>query len=142
MTDLLTDEHRKKIKYLSQYKYLNSNIDRKIKSLEDWRSKIYNVTATMSDMPKGSNRTNVIENGVAAIDEIESNINKDIDDLVKLKTNIEDKIEKVGDLKLKEILKCRYLDFKCWEEIAFKNGISWQWVYRLHEKALDKIKLD
>ena len=78
---MLTDEHKIKIKYLNQYRYLNADIDRKIKSLEDWRSKIFNVTATMSDMPKGSNRSNVIENGVAAIDEIEGTINQDIDEI-------------------------------------------------------------
>lgn len=139
---MLTEEHRTKIKYLNQYRYLNADIDRKIKSLEDWRSKIFNVTATMSDMPKGSNRTNVIENGVAAIDEIESNINQDKDDLVNLRNEIENKIEAVEDLKLRELLKCRYLDFKSWEEIAFRNNYTWQWAYKLHEKALDKIILD
>lgn len=139
---MLTEEHKIKIKYLNQYRYLNSNIDRKIKSLEDWRSKIFNVTATMSDMPKGSNRSNVIENGVAAIDEIESSINQDINDLVNLRAEIENKIESVEDLKLRELLKCRYLDFKSWEEIAYKNNYTWQWAYKLHEKALDKIILD
>lgn len=138
---MLTEEHKIKIKYLSQYKYLNRDIDRKIKQLEDWRNKIFNVTGTISDMPKNSNRTNVIEEGVTAIDEIESSINKDIDKLVDLRREIENKIEEVEDLKLRELLKCRYLDDKTWEEVAFKNGYSWQHTYRLHEKALDKIKI-
>ena len=138
---MLTEEHKKKIDYLNQYKYLNKNIDRKIKELEDWRSKIFNVTGTMSDMPKGSNRSNVIENGVAAIDEIEATINQDIDDLVALRREIEDKINSVKSLQLRELLKCRYLDCQKWEEIAYKNGYTWQHAYRLHEKALDKINI-
>ncbi len=139
---MLTEEHKKKIEYLNQYKYLNKEIDRKIASLEDWRNKIFNVTGTLSDMPKSSNRTNVIEDGIASIDEIESSINEDIDDLINLRNEIESKIESVNDLKLRELLKCRYLDDKTWEEIAYRNGCSWRWIYRLHERALDEINLD
>ena len=68
---MLTAEHRKKIKYLSQYKYLNKEIDRKIKQLEDWKNKIYNISGTLSDMPRSGSRTSIIENGIAAMDEIE-----------------------------------------------------------------------
>lgn len=139
---MLTEEHKNKIKYLNQYKYLNADIDRKIKSLEDWRSKIFNVTATMSDMPKGGNRSNVIENGVAAIDEIESTINQDINDLVKLRKEVEGIIDAVQNMQFREILKCRYLDCQTFEEIAYKNNYSWRWVHILHERALDKIILD
>lgn len=139
---MLTAEHREKIKYLNQYKFLNAEIDRKIKQLEDWRNKIFNVTGTLSDMPRNPNRSNTIENGIAAIDEIEANINKDIDELVVLRKEIENKINEVKDLKLRELLKCRYLDCKTWEEIAYKNNYTWQWAHKLHEKALDEIKLD
>ncbi|WP_352420748.1 hypothetical protein [Proteiniborus sp.] len=138
---MLTAEHREKIKYLNQYKYLNSEIDRKIKQLEDWRNKIYNVTGTLSDMPKNPNRSNTIENGIATIDEIEENINIDIDKLVALRSEIEDKINAIEDLKLRELLKCRYLDCQSWEEIAFRNGYTWRNAYYLHEKALDLIKI-
>ncbi len=138
---MLTAEHKKKIKYLIQYKYLNKEIDRKINQLEDWKNKIYNITGTLSDMPRSNNRTNVIENGIVAMDEIESNINSDIDNLVKLRAEIETKIEGIGDLRLRELLKCRYIDCQTWEEIAYKNGYSWRHVFRMHEKALDEITI-
>lgn len=138
---MLTEEHKVKIKYLNQYKYLNKEIDRKIKSLEDWRSKIYNITGTISDMPRNPNRSNIIENGVASIDEIETDINKDIDNLLNLRNEIENKIESVEDLKLRELLKCRYLDCKYFEEIAYRKGCSIRHVYRMHENALDKINI-
>lgn len=139
---MLTEEHKKKIKYLEQYKYLDKEIERKLKTLEDWKSKLYNVTATMSDMPSAGKVTDKISSGVATIDEIESNINQDIDALIELRKEIENKINVVEDLKLGELLKCRYLDCKTWEEIAYKNNYTWQWAHRLHERALDKINLD
>lgn len=138
---MLTKEHKKKIKYLSKHKYLNKEIDRKIKYLEDWQSKLYNVTGTLSDMPKSHNRTSKIENGIATIDEIEAQINNDIDDLVDLRTEIEGKIDAVEDMRLRELLKCRYMDCQTWEEIAYENGYSWRHVFRMHEKALDEITI-
>lgn len=138
---MLTAEHREKIKYLNQYKYLNKEIDRKIESLENWKNKILNVTSTLSDMPKSNKRSDVISDGIAIISEIEDTINKEIDNLINLKKEIENKIDQVEDPKLRELLKCRYLDCKSWEEIAYKNNITWRHVYRLHEKALDEIKI-
>lgn len=138
---MLTEEHKKKIKYLEQYKYLDKDIDRKIKSLEDWKSKLYSITATMSDMPSGGKVTDKISSGVATIDEIESNINSDIDDLIALREEIESKIEEVKELHLREILKCRYLDCKDFTEIAYKNNYSWRHTHRLHELALDRINM-
>ena len=138
---MLTAEHREKIKYLSQYQYLNKEIDRKIESLEFWKNKILNVTSTLSDMPKSNKRSDTIATGIATINDIEEEINKEIDELIELRKEIENKINAVDNPKLREILKCRYLDCKSWEEIAYKNNITWRHVYRLHEKALDEIKI-
>jgi len=112
---MLTEEHKKKIKYLNQYRYLDKEIDRKIKELESWKSRIFNVTGTLSDMPKNPNRCSIIEKGIAVIDEIENSINQDIDNLVNLRNEIENKINAVEDLKLRDLLKSRYLDCKSWE---------------------------
>lgn len=138
---MLTPLHKEKIEYLKQYKYLDADIDRKIKSLEDWRSKILNVTGTLSDMPKSNKRSDKIADGIATINEIEETINKEIDELIELKAEIEGKINAVEDLRLRELLKCRYLDFKSFEEIAYLNGYSWRHVFRLHELALDEIEI-
>jgi len=138
---MLTAEHREKIKYLNQYRYTNAEIDRKIKCLEDCKSKIFNVTGTLSDMPKSKNRSNTIENGIASIDEIEQTINQDIDKLLETRTDIENKIDDIIDLKLREIMKCRYLDFKTYEQIAVDCNYCYQQVIRIHETALNLIKL-
>ncbi|HBB28624.1 MAG TPA: hypothetical protein DC000_05130, partial [Clostridiales bacterium] len=69
-------------------------------------------------MPKANGRVDTIATGIANINEIEERINTDIDILVSLRKDIETKINKVSDLKQREILKCRYLDFKSFEQIA------------------------
>ena len=75
---MLTAEHREKIKYLSQYQYLNKEIDRKIESLEFWKNKILNITGTLSDMPKSNKRSDTIATGIATINDIEKEINEEI----------------------------------------------------------------
>jgi len=138
---MLTDEQREKIKYLSQYRYVNAEIDRKIKEIEMWKSKIYNITGTLVDMPKSKNRTNTIEDGISRINDIESNINADIDRLIKIKKDIERVINQVKNPNYREILKCRYLDCKRYEQIAVDKSIDLRWLYRLHERALDAVKI-
>ena len=141
MEDILTEEHKKKITYLKQYRYLNKDIDRKIKLMEDWKSKLLNITPILSDMPKGGNRSDKISDGIVNLDEIERGLKEDIDELIRLRDEIEGKIDAINDLKLREILKCRYLDCKGFEEIAFTNNYSWRHTHRLHELALDKINM-
>jgi len=102
---------------------------------------LFNVTGTLSDMPKSKNRSNTIENGIASIDEIEQTINQDIDKLLETRTDIENKIDDIIDLKLREIMKCRYLDFKTYEQIAVDCNYCYQQVIRIHETALNLIKL-
>jgi len=138
---ILTAEHREKIKYLNQYKFLNAEIDRKIKYMEDCKSKIFNVTGTLSDMPRSGNRSNVIEDGIVSINDIEQTINQDINELLCLRSEIENKINRVKNPMQREILKCRYLDLKKYEQIAVDKNIDLRWLYRLHEKALDVIKI-
>lgn len=138
---MLTCEHKKKIKYLEQYKYININIDRKFEEMERWREKLYSIASTISDMPRSGNAQDKISTGIAALEELEESVYKDVDKMFVLRLEIEKAIETVSQLHLKEILKCRYLDCKSFEEIAYKSGYSWRHTFRLHEQALDKIKL-
>ncbi len=138
---MLTDKHREKIAYLNQYRYADKEIDRKIRELENWKSKIFNVTSTISDMPKANGRVDTIATGIANINEIEERINTDIDILVSLRKDIETKINKVSDLKQREILKCRYLDFKSFEQIAVDNNMVIRHIFRIHEAALDSLEI-
>lgn len=138
---MLTELHRKKIFYLNQYRYIDKEIDRKIRELENWKSKIFNVTGTISDMPKGKGREDTIATGIANINEIEERINADIDRLVKVRQEIEAAINGVKDLKQREILKCRYLDFKSFEQIAVDNNLVIRQIFRLHEAALDNLNI-
>lgn len=42
--------------------------------------------------------------------------------------------------KQKQILSLRYLSFKTWEQIAVIMDLSYQWVHKLHERAIEQIQ--
>jgi hypothetical protein len=139
---MLTDVQREKIKYLSQYRYINAEIDRKIREIENMKSKIYNITGTLSDMPKSHGRNDTIADCISKINDFENNINAEIDRLLEVKIDIEKKINSVRNPQLREIMKARYIDCKRYEQIAVDMVIDLRWLYRLHERALDQIKID
>jgi DNA-directed RNA polymerase specialized sigma subunit len=137
---MLTDEHKKKIKYLSQLKYINRGIDRKISEMNKWKCRATNITTILSGMPRGST-TDKISDCVANIADLNKEIEREIDKLVDKKKEIECKINAIEDDRLRNILIDRYLYYMTWEEIAWKNNYSWQHVYRLHEKGLNLIEI-
>lgn len=132
-----------KIKYLKRYVILDREIDRKLKEVDCWRAKLSRLTPVYSSQPKGGgtiySRTEEI---IIKIADMEEAINADIDKLIDLKQKIERVIESVPDDKERLLLKYRYLDGKTFEWIAAKMDLSWQWVHKLHSKALAKIILD
>lgn len=135
---MLTAEHRRKIKYLSQLRYIDKGIDRKILEMEKWKYRATNITSILSDMPKG-NATDKIGDCVANIADLSREIDREVDKYVDLMNEIKSKINIIEDDRLKNILADRYLYFMTWEEIAYKNHYGWRQVYNIHEQALDLI---
>ena len=71
--------------------------------------------------------------------EYEQRVNKLVGELVSRKLDIERTIDKVTDLRLREILVRRYLSFQKWEQIAVDMTIDIRWLYRLHQRALFEV---
>lgn len=72
---------------------------------------------------------------------IEKLIDDRVDQLTKVKAEILAAIEAVQDCILRALLIARYINFKTWEQIAVDLDFSYQWVCRLHGKALKENKL-
>ena len=53
----------------------------------------------------------------------------------------ERRIDQVNDYDLHDLLVKRYLEFKTWTAIAAEFGYSVQNIYRLHAKALEKLRV-
>ncbi len=71
--------------------------------------------------------------------ELEEEINRDIDRLVDLKTDITHLIKKLDSHEYQILLEQRYLCFKSWEQISVDLGYSIQHTFRLHDEALKEL---
>jgi len=79
-------------------------------------------------------------NIVAKIIDLSNQVNKDINEYIELKQVIRKSIKRVQNLELRLILSRRYVNLEKWEEIALDLGYSYQWVLKLHGKALSEFK--
>lgn len=127
--------------YLSQAHRLDQRIDAKIaqvKSLNDLATK---CTATITGMPRNPNGGSTMETAVCKIIDLQDEINRDIDRLVDLKREIMEVIKAVADTEYQILLEKRYLCFHTWEQIAVDMGYNVRHLYRIHDEALDKVRI-
>ncbi len=129
-------------KYLSQAFGLNQRIESKLGQIEELHELATKATVTYSDMPKNPNHGGSrMEDAIIKIIDLESEINRDMIQLVELKKDIIDRIKAVESTELQTVLELRYLSYMRWEEIAIELGYGIDNIFRLHRNALDEIKI-
>lgn len=126
--------------YLQQAYVIHREINRTLAKIEGMRQSLYGRgTDYSNDGSKQTSKENSLEKAICKIIDYESEANKKIDSLVDKKIEIEKVIAQLESQKLKEILERRYLLFEKWEQIAVAMDIDLRWIYRLHNKALNKL---
>lgn len=73
---------------------------------------------------------------IAKIVDFEADINARIDELVAMKQEAFNLINKVPDLDQQNVLVGRYIQMKQWEDIAVEFNFSTQWMFEIHGKGL------
>ncbi len=136
-----TPENAKKIKYLSRYIPASRSIDRLLEEQYRWKCLAIKVTSTLSPVPGGGESGSPIERPMDKVDELEKEINREIDELVKIREEIEAVLGQLEDRNLRDLMKYRYIDGLTWEQVAEKMHYSWRHTCRLHGEALAKINM-
>ncbi|MDD2267941.1 MAG: DUF1492 domain-containing protein [Eubacteriales bacterium] len=128
--------------YLGQAYRLDQRINSKLDQVASLNDLANKVTTTLTGMPKGPNRaTSTMADAVTKIIDLQAEINRDIDRLVDLKSEIISAIKTVDNTEYQTLLEKRYLCFETWEQIAVDMDYSIQHIYRLRDKALSKISI-
>ena len=92
-------------KYLSQAFGLNQRIESKLGLIEELHDLATKATVTYSDMPRNPNKGHSrLEDAVIKIIELETEINKDMVELVELKKDIIRRIKAVESTELQTVL--------------------------------------
>jgi DNA-directed RNA polymerase specialized sigma subunit len=128
--------------YLSQALWLDQRINSKLEQLETLRALAMKVSANLTE-EKVSGSNNIkshMENTVVKIVDLEKEINEDIDRLVDVKAEIMETISQVDDPICQLLLEMRYISGKAWEEVARELNYNDRSVFKIHGRALKKIK--
>jgi len=128
--------------YLSQARYLDAQINAKIKQVEQLNNLATSATSVLSGMPHNPNKaTSKMADIVGKIVDLQAEINHDIDTLVDLKREIGNLIKAIPNVEYQTLLEKRYLCFQSWEQIAVDLSFSMQHTFRMHDAALKMIVL-
>ena len=128
--------------YLGQAYRLDQRINSKLEQVASLNELATKCTSTLTGMPRNPNRgTSTMADAVGKIVDLQAEINRDIDRLVDLKREMVSLIKAVDNTEYQTLLELRYLCFRTWEQIAVDMGYSIQHIYRLREKAYDKIRV-
>lgn len=121
--------------------YLDHLINSKLRLLESLKSNRLQVKSMQfkSDVVQVSKQGNRQEDLIIRILDLEKEITKDIDNLIREKKKAKTVIDKL-DEPYKVIMTMRYLECMKWEEIAYRLEYSIQAVYKIHGQALKRVE--
>lgn len=132
--------------YMEQARYLDMQINSKIEQVRSLNELATRVTTVYSDMPHSPNRnTSRMEETIAKIIDLESEIDRDIDALVDLKREIMRVVNSIESAEYRTILEMRYLQFKKMgtdslaDVYGFKMGLSY--ARQSFERSAENYKL-
>ena len=128
--------------YLGQAYRLDQRINSKLEQIRSLNELAAKCTSTITGMPKNpSHSTTMMEEAVGKIVDLQTEIDGDIGQLVDLKRDMVSIIKAVQNTEYQTLLELRYLCFKTWEQIAVAMGYNLRHVYRLHDEAVESIKV-
>ena len=130
--------------YWEQAERLRRRINRKIHEIHLLRQRAEGMNGSgINDMPRtvSPNRSKM-EGTVFKIMALEQDIQETQAEYDALIDVMRQRIQRVADGDNRDLLIKRYLEFKAWKTIAAEFGYSEQNIYRLHAKALEKLRVD
>ena len=130
--------------YWDQAQRLRRRIDRKIHEIRVLRQRAEGMNGSgINDMPRTvSPDRSKMEGTVFRIMALEQEIQETQREYDALLADMEARIKAVDDADYRDLLSKRYLEFKSWNMIAADFGYSVQHIYRLRDKAVQKLRAE
>ena len=127
--------------YLNQVYRLDQKVNVKLQQLASLRSLTQRVTASyQSETVSHTRNVSSMEDSIISLMEAQEAINRQLKELVSLKSRISETISKVQNEVYCLILEKRYLCFQSWDKIAIDMGYSIRWVFTQHEHAIAAVE--
>lgn len=123
--------------YLQQGYYLNKQIDVKCEQIRKLREMTQKVTATANDCKvQASGSQSRMADTVDKMVDLERELADAVNEYAAKRQEIAAVIQRVDNPNYRTLLEYRYLACMKWEEIAVRMHYSWQWVHKMHKRAL------
>ena len=126
--------------FLRKVREIDRRIDETLERLGRMRARLEaGRSSNLSGMPRGG----AVDWTVTAdrVIELEQRYNEKIREMCRLKQAAQDAIDQVEEAQLREILELYYLDGYTWGQVAEVMHLDLRWVYRLHGRALMRIRV-
>lgn len=126
--------------FLQQVELCDKHINSKLEQVAQLRELATKITATWKqDIVSGGSDQDKIGNAVAKIIDLEEEINTAVDEFVDKKRKVSCVIDQIGNADYIAVLYKRYFEYKTWERIACEMNFTYQWVCKLHGRALQVV---
>ena len=124
---------------LQSYYWLRKNIEKLEHKLLELESEATRVTTRITHDPRGGS-SNVDKLGgiVAEIVTVQEKINNKLQKAYRVMFEIEHATVELPEREA-YLIRARYIDCKSWEQIAVDMSYCWQWIHKIHSKALSML---
>lgn len=126
--------------FLRQVRTADRRIDEATERVARIRAKLEaGRMSSVTGMPRGGGK-----DWTATADdliELERGVNARIREMCRLKRLAMEAIDRVEEVRLREVLELYYIDGYTWEQVAERMGLDLRWVFRLHGQALMMVRV-
>lgn len=128
-------------KRMHQINIANRMIENKQEEIQRLHDLATRITVSVeSGKVKTSKNNDKMADIICAATDLEEELKEDINDLIKLRREIMQEIDSLGNIDMIDLMYKRYFACKKWELIAEELNMSYRNVIRLHKKALKKLE--
>jgi RNA polymerase sigma factor (sigma-70 family) len=126
---------------LQEYRRAAAEIERLKERIGTVKNELYGMRSVLiSDMPRGTPERDRLERLCDLKSDLITEYEEQVNEQNIHMLEIENAIRALTDERYRTVLSMRYLDGRSWGYIAEHMGYDLRWVYRLHGRALKKIK--
>jgi len=127
--------------YLSQARTIDQRLNSKLEQAKSLRSLAEIATTALSLTPhSGTRNVSEREGIIVRMLDLESGISADINELMDIRQEIMEIIQRVPVVEHRTLLELRYICGKSWDEIAAAMLCSIRYTHILHGAALNEVK--
>ena len=132
-----------KKEWLSRAYHLDRRIRAKMRRAESLSCLATKASGISDGIPvsTGGYAASRLESIAVRLADLSTEIEKDNVELTEITGQIRSAISSVGDQTMEDILEMRYLDMLKWEEISAMMGLSVDYTYQLHRRALEIVQV-